>query len=230
MSLFKQIVKQVSGVFNSNSMHSDHPVMQAYLAVKNTDKYTSLFHSPLLVADLEMTGLKASNEQIVSIAWVEIQNLQIVHDTAKHIYINDLGVDLGASAPIHKISHQQLATGIDQESAINAFLEVLAGKVLVLHHAPIDMSFLDVICKKLYGVKLRPQIIDTMEIERRRLSLKGTLETSSVRLNDCRSRYKLPQYQAHNAAIDALATAELLLAQVAHDGHKQKATLAAYLR
>lgn len=230
MSFLKQKIRQISDFINNTPPHSEHPVMQTYLASQRLDKNALISSSNLLVADLEMTGLQASSEQIVSIAWIEIQNLQIIHSTARHIYINDLAVDLGASAPIHKISHQQLATGIDQESAINAFLEALVAKVLVLHHAPIDMSFLDVICKRLYGAKLKPPIIDTMEVERRRLSLKGTLETSSIRLNDCRARYKLPQYQVHNAAVDALATAELLLAQIAHDSQSEKANLAAYMR
>ena len=32
----------------------------------------------------------------------------------------------------------------------------------------------------------------------------------------CRRRYQLPDYHGHNALWDALATAELLLAQLAH--------------
>ena len=38
----------------------------------------------------------------------------------------------------------------------------------------------------------------------------------SIRLADSRERYKLPRYRAHHALTDALATAELLQAQVAH--------------
>ena len=38
----------------------------------------------------------------------------------------------------------------------------------------------------------------------------------SIRLADSRQRYGLPHYAAHNALIDAIATAELLQAQVLH--------------
>ncbi len=38
----------------------------------------------------------------------------------------------------------------------------------------------------------------------------------SIRLADSRLRYQLPHYAAHNALIDAIATAELLQAQVLH--------------
>ena len=38
----------------------------------------------------------------------------------------------------------------------------------------------------------------------------------SIRLADSRARYHLPRYRAHHALTDALATAELLQAQIAH--------------
>lgn len=202
--------------------------MQAYRHSESVNKRLLMSDAPLLVADLEMTGLNVAHNQIVSIGWVIIDGLHIVHDSARHFYINNLDVNLDESAPIHKISHQELTTGVSHDLALQIFLEALAGRVLVLHHAPIDMRFLDALCLTLYGVTLRTQIIDTMDIERRRLSLRGVMETSSLRLNDCRDRYNLPQYQAHNAVVDAHATAELLLAQVAYGGQGRR--LADYAR
>ena len=38
----------------------------------------------------------------------------------------------------------------------------------------------------------------------------------SIRLNASRERYGLPVYQGHHALVDALATAELLQAQISH--------------
>jgi DNA polymerase-3 subunit epsilon len=45
-----------------------------------------------------------------------------------------------------------------------------------------------------------------------------------LRLAECRSRYNLPAYPAHNALMDALAAAELLLAQLDHKGKKVRLT------
>jgi len=47
--------------------------------------------------------------------------------------------------------------------------------------------------------------------------LKETLgiQPVSIRLDDSRQRYGLPTYSAHHAKVDAMATAELFLAQVA---------------
>ena len=215
---FNSAVKLLKQRFKAPLPQSNYAFMHTFLTAGRVDKKQPMADLSLLVVDLEMTGLTAANNQIVSIGWVRIENLQIVHASARHVFINNTAVNLDESAPIHKISHQQLATGEPQEVALQALLEALTGKVLVLHHAPIDMRFLNALSQQLYGVKLKPQIIDTMEIERRRLSLKGQLQTSSLRLNECRKRYNLPQYDAHNAAVDALATAELLLAQVAYGG------------
>ena len=65
---------------------------------------------------------------------------------------------------------------------------------------------------------------DTMAIEARirRPATAGLLERllgrapPSIRLADSRARYGLPRYRPHHAPTDALASAELLQAQIAH--------------
>ena len=71
-------------------------------------------------------------------------------------------------------------------------------------------------------------MIDTMELEARlyrnqpipswwdRWYHNKTVKPVSIRLADSRARYGLPFYKPHQAVTDALATAELLQAQVAH--------------
>jgi DNA polymerase III subunit epsilon len=67
-------------------------------------------------------------------------------------------------------------------------------------------------------------VIDTMELEARvhRQKPPGWLDRLlgrqpvSIRLADSRSRYGLPRYRPHHALTDALASAELLQAQIAH--------------
>ncbi|MCW8904463.1 MAG: 3'-5' exonuclease, partial [Sedimenticola sp.] len=73
------------------------------------------------------------------------------------------------------------------------------------------------------GESIEFPVIDTMALEQyilhRRQSPWARLmrrPLGSLRLGDCRERYGLPHYQAHHALTDALATAELLQAQIAH--------------
>jgi len=50
-----------------------------------------------------------------------------------------------------------------------------------------------------------------------------------LRLHALSERYNLPRYSAHNALSDALAAAELFLAQVSYGDGKSKAPLRDFL-
>jgi DNA polymerase-3 subunit epsilon len=57
----------------------------------------------------------------------------------------------------------------------------------------------------------------TMRMEHRRLLRRDRIiGAGDLTLGSCRTRYGLPDYPAHNALSDALATGELLLAQASH--------------
>jgi DNA polymerase-3 subunit epsilon len=91
----------------------------------------------------------------------------------------------------------------------------------VVHYRTLERSFLDQALRQLLGEGLQFPVIDTMQLEanlHRQPSWWQRLlqrTPTSIRLADSRLRYNLPQYQAHHALTDALATAELLQAQVA---------------
>ncbi len=67
-------------------------------------------------------------------------------------------------------------------------------------------------------------MVDTLELEarfhrHRRARMLATMlgrAPASLRLDASRRRYRLPRYSAHHALTDALATAELFLAQVGY--------------
>ena len=61
-----------------------------------------------------------------------------------------------------------------------------------------------------------------MEIERK---LNKANPNIDVRLSSIRERRKLPEYEAHNALIDSLATAEVFLAQIRDVFNNKPATL-----
>ena len=100
------------------------------------------------------------------------------------------------------------------------------GQVLVVHYRDIERRFLDAALHARIGEGLQFPVIDTMDLEARmhRGHKPGLVDRVlgrkppwvSIRLGDSRKRYGLPRYQPHHAMTDALASAELLLAQVAH--------------
>ena len=102
-------------------------------------------------------------------------------------------------------------------------LEALAGKVVVAHCLEIERNFLHNALVERLGEGVCFPMIDTMAIEAEK-QMKDTgfvkkmfrRRSPPIRLADARQRYGLPVYQSHHALTDALATAELFLAQLAH--------------
>jgi len=182
--------------------------------------------SSLMAVDLEMTGLDPNSDQILSIGLIPIEKgqLQLSRAEQKLIQING---SVGQSATIHGIVDHQLQAGVSIDSAIEWFLERTRGKLLVAHHSPLDLGFLQVAIKQVSGESIKLLAIDTLALERKRLLRKqDVLKEGTLRLGACRARYGLPVYAAHNALVDALACGELLLAQVAALGDLHQVTVA----
>ncbi|MCF6435286.1 3'-5' exonuclease [Pseudoalteromonas sp. MMG022] len=166
-----------------------------------------------VILDLELTGLDAQNDEIVSVAWLMIERGKVHLDSSEY-YINKEVQALSQSPIYHGIDEQMVEQGERLSQILTRLGAVLEGKILVCHNAQLDWAFLKQ-ASKCRGLTLSPlAVLDTMAIEKRRLSARTEpLNSDSLTLQACRIRYHLPEYGAHNALTDALATAELLLAQ-----------------
>ena len=193
-----------------------HPHMRQFLSAQLPAKTMLAHKAEYLAVDLEMSGLDANKDQILSIGFVPIIDRQVVISQASYHLIKAEKVDLSETAPIHQLRDIDLVAGQSLETAMSSLLGALQGKILVLHHAPLDSAFLSTACQKLYGVPLLSPTIDTLLIERDRIRRHDSNSDLSVRLGESRRRYNLPDYTAHNAIIDAIAAAELWLAQLSH--------------
>lgn len=169
-----------------------------------------------LAVDLEMSGLDAGKDQILSIGYVPIIDKKVIVSQAKQHIIKVPQIDLSKTAPIHQLRDIDLLAGESLEAGLCSLLEALSGRILVLHHAPLDCAFLNVACRKIYAVPLLSPTIDTLLLERKRNKRRNSEAVIPVRLGASRRRYNLPDYSSHNAVIDAIATAELWLAQLSH--------------
>jgi DNA polymerase-3 subunit epsilon len=97
----------------------------------------------------------------------------------------------------------------------------LLGRVLVAHHARIELGFLGRALRDGPAGAAALFVVDTMTLQRRLIvGGDGEPPPGSLRLDAARRRFGLPRYAAHRAATDAVATAELLLAQVAELGNR----------
>ncbi|MBB1273442.1 exonuclease domain-containing protein [Psychromonas sp. SR45-3] len=179
----------------------------------------------LLALDIEMTGLDSKKDQMVSIGVIPIINAKIQPKLAQYKLIKIQGT-VGQSAVIHGVLDRHLDNALPLQEVLQWLFEQCQDKVIVAHYASLDLQFLQ---QSLVGAAKQSFAlfaIDTLLIDKKReLRKHQSLNTSSLRLNACRERYNLPIYNAHNALTDALACAELLLAQLSKMGGIDKVTL-----
>ncbi|MEJ6122488.1 3'-5' exoribonuclease [Vibrio sp. 2-Bac 85] len=179
----------------------------------------------LLALDIEMTGLDSKKDQMVSIGVIPIINAKIQPKLAQYKLIKIQGT-VGQSAVIHGVLDRHLTNALPLQEVLQWLFEQCQDKVIVAHYASLDLQFLQ---QSLVGAEKQSFAlfaIDTLLIDKKReLRKHQSLNTSSLRLNACRERYNLPIYNAHNALTDALACAELLLAQLSKMGGIDKVTL-----
>jgi len=210
----KGLVKQASA--HSIQRHYQYLLAHLQRPVSEVD---------LLAIDIEMTGLDPQQAQMVSIGVIPIINAQIQPKLAQYRLIKIQG-SVGQSATIHGVLDNDLKQALPIQEALSWLLQQCENKVLVAHHAPLDLKFLQHALKAANFPEHRLFAIDTLSIEKhRQYQQHQVLATGSLRLNACRSRYNLPIYHAHHALTDALACAELLLAQLSKMDNDNSITL-----
>jgi len=183
-----------------------------------------------LAVDLETTGLDPRDDLILSIGHVVVRGALIDLASASHRTVR-IGHSIPeASAVIHQITDDQAARGEDLDAVLAGLLTALRGRVMIAHHARIERSFLSAACRRLYGRNLLVPVADTQALARRNLERRNIpFKGSDLRLHALGERYNLPRYEAHNALSDALAAAELFLAQAAYRDNGRGLPLSAFL-
>lgn len=175
-----------------------------------------------LVVDVETTGLDPRRDYVLEVGWVPVARGEVVLGDVRGTAVRlPAGVHVGESAVLHGLTDDDLAAAPELTDVEGDLRVALQGKVLVAHHAPIEISFLDRALHDGFGDAAARFVVDTMTLQRR-LIVRGDGEPppGSLRLDAARQRFGLPRYVAHRAATDAVATAELLLAQVAELGSR----------
>ena len=183
---------------------------------------TPIVNVPMLAMDFETTGLQAEHDQIVSIGIVAFTLARIICRESAHWILNPERSLDSESVIIHNITHQEVAEAPILDSILEQLLAAMTGRVVVAHYRHIERDFLVRALLQRLDEGINFPIIDTMALEKRILLLQQNQwqrwlgrPLPSLRLGDCRERYNLPHYQPHHAPTDALATAELLQAQIA---------------
>ena len=204
--------------------------LRDYLEQSFPDKAAPVSDTALLAMDFETSGLDAKHDHLLSVGYVTLLHNQVALDTAHHQIIHSKRDMDDDNITIHHITHDQVAQGMTLPQVVESILKQLKGKVLLAHHAAVEIGFLQQACKNLYGLAPVIPAIDTMQLARQRLERRQQpFKANELRLFNLRKQYGLPRYQAHNALMDAIATAELFLAQLAHGNYRKPPPLKNFL-
>lgn len=218
-----QHTTQYQRLFEQLAPAANNPLLKQYYQAGMVPPETPLADLELVALDIETTGLDPRRDAIVSVGLIPF-DFQRIYCSKAGYWVLDPGKPLTTgSVVIHGITHSEIRAAQDLAEIVPDLLQVLAGRVVVVHCRQIERRFLDVALKERIGEGIVFPAIDTMEIEnrfvRRRLFQRiGQFfgrSPKSIRLAASRSRYHLPHYTPHHALTDALATAELFQAQVA---------------
>ena len=199
------------------------PRLQQYYLRGAVTPDTPLAEVPFVAMDFETTGLNPRKHSILSVGLVPFNLQRIRCRESRHWLVNPRKELVEESVVFHGITHSDIDDKPDLIQVLKPLLDAMAGAVIVVHHRSIERGFLDASLHTRLGEGIEFPVIDTLELEARlhRRKPPGLIarlmgrKPESIRLADSRTRYNLPYYQPHHALTDAIATAELLQAQIA---------------
>jgi DNA polymerase-3 subunit epsilon len=187
---------------------------------------TTLDSLEFLVVDFETSGLDIHRDAILSIGWVVIKDNRVHLECARKIDILAADYIKAKTAVINHIVPETLINATPVTTALEQLFKAMHDRIIIAHSVSIERGFLNQYCLYYYHSKL-PIIVwlDTLAMEGARPGRLSHSQPSDFGLSAIREKYGLPSYPAHDALIDAVATAELFLAQTRAIFGDQKATL-----
>ena len=188
--------------------------LSRFIRFQPFEKSTPILELDYLFVDIETSGLNANSDSILSIGWVCLKDGRLDLSSARHHYIKTHSPINFSNATVHHILPEMLERGSELESVFKEMFQVARGGRIVVHGACVEARFFSTYFKAQYYSDVVPILyLDTILIEKF-FAMKHRLNESDFRLTSTRKRYELPDYLAHNALVDAIATAELFLCQV----------------
>jgi DNA polymerase-3 subunit epsilon len=185
-----------------------------------------LFSSPAWASvvywslDIETGGLDARRDPIIALGMLPVrQGVIRLGEAFQTLVQPEAGREI---RPESVRAHQLLSGEVRHAPPLGDVLaqvdERLREGALLVHHQAIDVQFLKRAYERLGRRWPKPPVVDTVELlhklDRKTRFLRpadASPDPPSTNLTESRRRHGLPDYQAHDALTDAIATAELFL-------------------
>ena len=170
-------------------------------------KAVPLREQRLVVLDLETTGLHLKRDLVIAIGAVVIENGAIAYSQqfectlCRQVKVNE-------SVLIHGIAPSELASGLPPAEALLSFMEFAADSVILAFHSPFDQRMLARALKQELGSNLEHSFLDVADLAPM-LFPEAMIHRGG--LDHWLGYFNIHIPQRHNAAADAMATAEIAL-------------------
>ena len=183
-------------------------------ALTQTWQRRALSDINLLSIDLELTSLDPRAAAILSFGWVPGRLNGIRLEGCQHHVVTSRAA-LGQSPVIHGLTKSDVQQGESLREVLQLLLSFADDHLWIFHNAELDMAAIRR-AAHLLSVDLPPIVtFDTMRLQLYQLRKSSSVpEQGSARLAEACRAHKLPEFAAHNALDDAMATMLLCLAQL----------------
>jgi DNA polymerase-3 subunit epsilon len=166
-----------------------------------------------VVADVESTGLDLRNDRLIAIGAVTVEAGRIDIGRSFYRVLRQPESSSRENILVHGIGGTAQCEGDDPVEALLAFLE-FAGRVpLVGYHAAFDSAMIGKATSEYLGEKFRQPWVDLAYVAPELIRTEGKRHKG---LDAWLQRFGIEVFSRHDAVADALATAQLLLAVLAH--------------
>jgi DNA polymerase III subunit epsilon len=169
--------------------------------------------------DLETGGLDPRRDPILAVGMVPVRERTVrLGEAFESLVRPERGEDIRAdSVTAHQLVPRDVAAAPPLATVLSEVDRRLAEGVLLVHQAALDVRFL----RRAYraaGMRWRsPRVVDTVDLLVRLAKKARFIDPGAnggdptLNLAAARRRLGLPEYAAHDALTDAIATAELFL-------------------
>jgi DNA polymerase-3 subunit epsilon len=160
-----------------------------------------------VVLDTETTGFDYTNDRILSIGAIVLQNSQITISDSFEIYIEQKHYNQ-ASAKIHGILRESVLNRPTELEALEQFLAFLKDSIIIAHHTIFDVTMINKALERNGLAPIKNKTLDTAVLYKKTLLVSPIFERKdNYSLDDLADKFDISKKDRHTAMGDAYITA-----------------------
>lgn len=189
------------------------------------DESISIDSTRFVVLDTETTGFDYTNDRILCIGALVLQNGVIPINESLEIFIQQEHYDQ-ASAKIHGILKECVIERPTELQALQEFLTFLEDSIIIAHHTVFDITMINKALERNGLPELKNKTLDTAVLYKKTLLISNLLERKEAySLDELADKFDISKKDRHTAMGDAYITAIAFLKILKKLREKKEVTL-----